>query len=98
MSQRSDELPEKARELFDQAYDTLLSKHEDYGPDNIARAPGGPMNGLTVRLWDKLQRLAHLTGQGNREPRHEALEDTLLDLANYALIGVLVLRKQWPNT
>ena len=28
----------------------LLSKHRDYGPKNISDSPGGPINGLRVRL------------------------------------------------
>ena len=37
----------------------LYKKHKDYGPMNIAGAPGGPMNGLRVRMYDKLARLTH---------------------------------------
>lgn len=82
--------------LFVQAQKTLLSKHADYGPKNISDAPGGPINGIRVRIHDKISRLNHLLDSGN-EPNHEAIEDTWLDLANYALIAVLVLRKQWPR-
>lgn len=85
-----------AQELFDKALDVLLKKHQDYGPDNIAYAPGGPLNGLRVRMHDKLTRLNYLLDSG-QTPNYESLEDTLLDLGNYAFIGVLVLRGQWPN-
>ncbi len=74
----------------------LEKKHEDYGPYNIAHAPGGPMNGLRVRMYDKLARLNHLTDTGNT-PNYETLEDTLKDLANYAIIGLLVQRGQWEG-
>lgn len=83
-------------DTFTQAMDTLLAKHEDYGPLNIARSPGGPLNGLNVRLWDKLARLTHIL-DSEAEPNFESLEDTFLDMANYALIGILVLRNQWPG-
>lgn len=75
--------------------DTLLSKHRDYGPKNIALSPGGPVNGLRVRLHDKLARLNHLVDSG-ADPEHEALVDTALDIANYGSILALVLRNQWP--
>jgi hypothetical protein len=94
--QKSSELPEKVASLFQQAECILIQKHQDYGPDNIAYAPGGAMNGLCVRLHDKLSRLNHLLGTG-ADARYESVEDTLVDMANYALIGVLVLRKQWPH-
>jgi len=73
----------------------LYKKHEDYGPMNIAGAPGGPMNGLRVRMYDKLARLSHLGD--NDTPNYESVEDTLIDLANYAIIGLLVQRGQWEG-
>ena len=83
--------------VFTQAEQLLLSKHRDYGPANIAGSPGGPLNGLRVRMWDKIARLNHLY-EREGEPAHEPLRDTLLDLANYALIGVLVLDGNWPTS
>jgi hypothetical protein len=73
----------------------LYKKHEDYGPMNIAGAPGGAMNGLRVRMYDKLARLSHLGD--NDTPNYESIEDTLIDLANYAIIGLLVQRGQWEG-
>ena len=74
----------------------LLSKHEDYGPKNISDSPGGPLNGLRGRMHDKLARLNNLVDSG-ADPKHESLEDTFKDMANYAVIGLLVLRGQWDN-
>jgi hypothetical protein len=74
----------------------MLKKHADYGPMNIAGAPGGPMNGLRVRMYDKLARLNNLVDTGDT-PNYESIEDTFLDLANYAIIGLLVQRGQWEG-
>jgi hypothetical protein len=74
----------------------LLSKHKDYGPKNIADAPGGALNGLRVRMHDKLARINNLVDTGET-PQYESLEDSFKDMANYAIIGLLVLRKQWDN-
>lgn len=74
----------------------LLSKHKDYGPLNIANAPGGPLNGLRVRMHDKLARINHLI-DNELEAEHESLYDSFLDLANYALIAQLVLEDKWPT-
>jgi hypothetical protein len=74
----------------------LLKKQQDYGPLNIAHAPGGAMNGLRVRMHDKLARLNNLIDKGNT-PNYESIEDTLIDLANYAIIGLLVQRGQWEG-
>jgi hypothetical protein len=88
-------------ETFDELANLLLSKHKDYGPKNIALAPGGPINGLRVRMWDKMARINNLyeymEDTGGFQPQHESIEDSFKDLANYALIGLMVLRGQWPN-
>jgi hypothetical protein len=76
--------------------DLLISKHKDYGPKNISQAPGGAINGLRVRMHDKLARINNLIDSG-ANPEHESLEDSFKDMANYAIIGLLVLRKQWDN-
>lgn len=77
---------------------TMIRKHQDYGPLNIANAPGGAMNGLLVRMHDKMERLQHLYYQGKANtPNYESTEDTLKDLANYAIIGLLVQRGQWEG-
>jgi hypothetical protein len=76
--------------------DLLLSKHRDYGPKNISLAPGGPVNGLRVRMHDKLARINNLVDSG-ADPQHESLEDSFKDMANYAIIGLLVLRGQWDE-
>jgi len=75
----------------------LLRKQEDYGPLNISLAPGGPYNGLRVRMFDKLQRFSHLVETNNDTPNFESLRDTFIDLANYAIIGILVQSGQWEG-
>ena len=74
----------------------LISKHKDYGPKNISLSPGGPLNGLRVRMWDKLARINNLIDT-NVDPKHESLEDSFKDMANYAIIGLLVLQGKWPQ-
>ena len=69
----------------------LDSKQRDYGSNNIA-AFGE--YGVLVRTWDKVSRLKNLL-QNNNEPKHESIEDSWLDLANYAIIGVLCRRNLW---
>ena len=76
----------------------MVQKNQDYGPYNIANAPGGAMNGLLVRMHDKMERLQNLyqNRKGNT-PNYESVEDTLKDLANYAIIGLMVQRGQWEG-
>jgi len=74
----------------------LLRKHKDYGPANIANAPGGPLNGLRVRLHDKMARVNHLIDTGV-EPSNESLRDSFADIVNYGIIGLCVLDGRWPT-
>lgn len=83
-------------QTYDELAELLLKKHNDYGPKNISQSPGGPLNGLRVRMHDKLARINNLI-DNNRKPGNEPLEDSFLDMANYAIIGLLVLRGQWDN-
>ncbi len=76
--------------------DLLLRKHRDYGPKNISDSPGGPINGLRVRMHDKMARITNLTNSGDK-PFHEPLEDSFKDLANYGIIALLVLRGKWDK-
>jgi hypothetical protein len=75
----------------------MVRKHQDYGPFNIANAPGGAMNGLLVRMHDKMARLENLYYKKSDTPNYESIEDTFIDLANYAIIGLLVQRRQWEG-
>ena len=69
-------------------------KQKDYGPGNISRFG---VKGLSVRLYDKVERLANLLVDRNESPKNESLEDTFKDIANYGLIGLMLLRDEWPS-
>ena len=84
------------RIIYDELMSVLLAKHRDYGPRNIADAPGGPLNGLRVRIHDKVARINNLVDK-NSKPQYESLEDSFKDLANYAIIALLVLRDKWDK-
>lgn len=83
-------------ETTDELATLLLKKHQDYGPKNISQSPGGPLNGLRVRMWDKVARINNLIDSGNT-PENESLEDSFKDLANYSIIALMVLRGKWPQ-
>jgi hypothetical protein len=84
------------RELLDEAGNLLLRKQMDYGPTNISRAPGGPLNGLRVRMHDKIARINNLLDKGVN-PQNESLRDSFIDLLNYSAIAIMVLEKKWPD-
>lgn len=82
--------------VFGNAARVLLKKHNDYGPKNISQSPGGALNGLRVRMWDKMARINHLLDSG-ATPENESLRDSFLDLMNYAAIAQMVLDGNWPD-
>jgi len=83
-------------ETFDELKQLLIKKHLDYGPKNISESPGGPLNGLRVRMHDKLARINNLVDKG-ATPQYESLEDSFKDMANYSIIALLVLRNKWDT-
>jgi hypothetical protein len=83
-------------QVLDGAGNLLIKKHKDYGPTNISRSPGGPLNGLRVRMWDKTARINHLIDSG-ATPENESLRDSFIDLLNYSAIALMVLDGKWPN-
>jgi len=74
----------------------IVRKQIDYGSKNISNAPGGAMNGLIVRMHDKMARWANLFST-KADPKNETIEDTLMDIAGYAIIALMVQRGLWDN-
>ena len=83
--------------ILDAAGNLLIKKHHDYGPKNISLSPGGPLNGLRVRMWDKVARINNLLDSGVK-PSNESLRDSFIDLLNYSAIAMMVLDGTWPES
>lgn len=89
-------------EILGQMYRTHLKKNGDYSSANI-KVPGEI--GVVVRIWDKVARMLNLTGfqfdttvgefVGPKAAFNEPLDDAYMDLSVYAIIGLLLRRKQW---
>ena len=47
-----------------------------------------------IRLSDKLERFKKLTRDGGQQVKDESIKDTLLDLANYAVMTVVEMECQ----
>ena len=63
------------------------AKNHDYG-DSFARVRGMHPEAICIRLWDKLLRLESLM-HGKTAKVDESIEDTLKDLANYAIMELV---------
>lgn len=66
--------------------ETLLRKRHDYGAGNLPRH--GEF-GILVRISDKFERLNTLIVAGET-PNFEAIDDTWLDVAGYALLALMM--------
>jgi hypothetical protein len=84
-------------------YALFLKKQYDYGPSNIGLGKDKietdedvrkSLMGIAIRMNDKVSRLVNLT-MNNKQPNNESLIDTLLDIANYAVMALIVIRKEW---
>lgn len=81
-------------------YEVHLNKNADYSPMNIL-ATG--MVGLMTRMWDKMARMMNLAGFNiqtgafgePKEAKNESFTDSLIDIANYAIITLIYLKKKW---
>lgn len=82
--------------VFDEAEDLLIGRHRDYGPGNVANGFPDPLSALVTRMGDKFERIKNLlTTDG---PTYgERLRDSWIDVANYGLIGVMVIDGNWPG-
>ena len=101
-----DEYPNTCKEFEDiqsEMFELFLRKQADYGPTNVGMGSDvvdtdnkvkRSLAGLSVRMNDKIQRLLNLTFN-NRDPKNESVEDTLIDIANYAVMALIVQRQVW---
>lgn len=100
------EIGRKALKLALENVQLLDRKQQDYGSQNIARH--GEF-GVLVRCDDKTARIANLLSKRKGieladspadcvmpdQAQNESRLDSWLDLANYGLIGALVLNGEW---
>ena len=82
------ELLQKHKKMTDKARSLMAIKNADYGansdPFRNFRRHG--LAGINVRLSDKLARLDTFVEKGVLQVKDESVQDTLLDLINYAVL------------
>ena len=77
----------RIKHVTDGICSTLIAKNRDYG--NTWQDDG--MAGLSVRMRDKLGRLYNLSDGKQAFVVDEKIEDTLKDLAAYAILGLVYI-------
>lgn len=89
--ERSPEV-DQHKELLDELNDLYARKNRDYGNSFDESLDEDGLLVLKIRLGDKYKRFSTLINQKN-EVVDESMRDTLIDLANYALMGVMWMDK-----
>lgn len=73
--------------------DLLLRKNADYGNSFAKQFEKRGLIGALIRMEDKMSRLDTLLS-GQQDSVGESIEDTLADLAGYAILTLVEYRKQ----
>ena len=83
------------KELCENIHKTYVNKNSDYGDSFGKSFAKRGITAAMVRMEDKWNRLDNLTLHPEDIKVHdESIEDTLLDLANYALMTYMELKVQ----
>lgn len=88
-------------ELLERMAQISKAKSHDYSGDEDpmsnfrqCEAMGLPAwKGIVVRLTDKLSRIQNFCKKESLQVKDESVEDTLLDMANYALLCIIMYRE-----
>ena len=84
---------EEFKSITSQMLNTYIKKNHDYGNSFDKSMDEFGMTSAIIRMNDKLERLKTLSKKESMV-KDESVQDTLLDLANYAIMTVMYLKKQ----
>lgn len=84
------------RDITNSMIQTYQAKNQDYGNSFEKSLYKFGLVASIIRLSDKMNRIESLS-QTKAKVESESIEDTLLDLANYAIMTVIWLRKSRVN-
>lgn len=78
-------------DVANEIVDLLNRKRQDYGDPQRTLGRFGLL-GIAIRLNDKMERLINLTTTKTDKPNFESIEDTLKDIAGYAILGLALMK------
>lgn len=83
----------KHRAILDTLHDIYVRKNADYGDSFAKSVQEFGLTAALVRMSDKLERAKRLA-KAETQVKDESLRDTLLDLANYAVMTIMAFDSQ----
>ena len=81
-------------EICQELTETYEKKNADYGNSFENSLDKHGMIAGIVRMDDKMSRLISLNSKNEQQVMDESMRDTLMDLANYAIMSVMWLDEQ----
>jgi len=99
-------LSEEFEKVQKEQYELFAKKMLDYGIENIALGSNleDPQDihlsitGIWLRVNDKINRLKNLLKRnGKNYVEGETMVDSFIDISNYGLIAMLVIRNKWKK-
>ncbi len=81
------------KELLDTMHEVYVKKNHDYGDSVHETYERYGMTSFLVRMEDKMNRIRTLDKADDVKVSDERMEDTLLDLANYAILAIIELKR-----
>ena len=85
---------ERHKKICDELNTLYAKKNHDYGDSfHISFVEEG-MAMPRIRLGDKFNRFKNLSRNNTQEVNDESLRDTLIDLANYAIMTILEMENE----
>lgn len=85
---------DRLEKLMAEMLEIYKAKNKDYGDSFSESLEEFGLIAPVVRMNDKMNRIKSLTKKGDRQVKDESLRDSLMDLANYALMTVVELDQQ----
>ncbi len=91
-------LSEEAAVIAKEASALMLRKSQDYNQGMLDQETYYlfGIKSIATMIWQKASRMVNIITSDKKE-NFESLEDTLIDLANYAFIGAAYLRRKQRN-
>lgn len=85
---------DRLEKLTGQLIETYKAKNNDYGDSFADSYKEFGITSAVVRMNDKMNRIKSLTKGEERQVKDESLRDSLMDLANYALMTVIEIENE----
>ena len=85
---------EKHKQICDELNELYVKKNHDYGDAFHLSFIEEGMAMPRIRLGDKFNRFKTLSRGSKQEVNDESIRDTLIDLANYAIMTILEMESE----